>query len=205
MSQTQLETRDLVCPVEIRADDDPKSRRLTGTVIQYGKVADLRYFKERFQAGAFKRSLADKKLNIRALLEHDSQKLLGSTGNGSLQLRDSAQGLTFDLQVAKTTYGDDALELVRSGEIRGMSFGFRVIESGERFEKDGETVLRTVVEAELREITVTSVPVYGEASSVQARSIDQAAIDAAKALVAVTDRPEYQKRSMQLRRQLASN
>ncbi|HBV7974760.1 TPA: HK97 family phage prohead protease, partial [Enterobacter hormaechei] len=56
--------------------------------------------------------------------------------------------------------GNDVLELVERGDISGMSFGFRALK--EAWDIAQSPYLRTVTAAELREITVTSIPAYPE-------------------------------------------
>lgn len=197
-----LETRQFQA-TELRADKE--SRKLTGIVITYRWLADLGYFKEQFEPGAFRRYLGTTGSTTRALFEHDHRQLLGSTPNKTLKLIDSPEALRFELDVVDTSYGNDVLQLVRSGEIRGMSFGFRVIEDKQRIERNDAGVIRTVLEAELPEITVTSIPAYKDATSVSARSIDQAVIDAATALVKPEERVEFNKRVAVMRRSLANN
>lgn len=197
-----IETRQLQA-TELRADKE--SRKLTGIVITYRQIAELGYFKEQFEPGAFNRYLGTAGATTRALFEHDHRQLLGSTPNKTLKLIDSSEALRFELDVVDTSYGDDVLQLVRSGEIRGMSFGFRVIEDKQRIERNDAGVLRTVLEAELPEITVTSIPAYKDATSVSARSIDQAVIDAAMALVNIEERPDFNKRVAVMRRSIANN
>ncbi len=213
MSEKRLELRELVATdIEVRAGEgDSESRIITGVVIKYNQPTNMRWFTEKFAPGAFKKYLADKKNNTRALYHHDDGKQLASTLNKTLKLFDSDTELRFEAEVVKTSYGDDTLELVKSKEVRGMSFGFRVVNEGQKFDRKDDIVERTVFEADLPEITVTGINQY-EDSQVSTRSVDQDAIEEAKKLledhadqVDGDGCPELRKRQHQFRRMLTNN
>lgn len=69
-------------------------------------------------------------------------------------------GLRFELTPPNTQLGKDVLTLVERGDITGMSFGFRAL--CEEWNIAQKPYLRTVTAAELREITITSMPAYPE-------------------------------------------
>jgi len=116
-------------------------------------------FREQFAPGAFKDSLASG-TDVRALYEHNYSQLLGRTKSGTLVLSEDDTGLRFELTPPNTQLGNDVLELVERGDISGMSFGFRALK--ESWNIAQSPYLRTVTAAELREITVTSMPAYPE-------------------------------------------
>lgn len=94
---------------------------------------------------------------MRALYEHNYTQLLGRTKSGTLVLSEDDTGLRFEL-TPNTQLGNDVLELVERGDISGMSFGFRA--SKDFWDTAKLPYTRTVITAELREITVTSMPAY---------------------------------------------
>lgn len=170
MSQQQLETR----PLELRVEP---SGKIVGTALTYRSLSrDLGGFLEEFEAGAFTESLRSGE-DVRALVEHDPSKILGSRSSGTLQLRDDAQGLHVEITPAKTTFANDARELIASGIMRGMSFGFRVRPGGDKWARrsiNGQDVtVRTVSAAEIREVTITATPAYAD-TSVALRSLEEA-------------------------------
>jgi phage head maturation protease len=77
-----------------------------------------------------------------------------------------------------------------------MSFGFVVPKGGATFSKEGGQTLRTLTEINLKEVTVTSIPAYGD-TSVYVRS---AVID--PAVMQTIERPNYNDRVAVLRRAL---
>ncbi|MCC0686318.1 HK97 family phage prohead protease, partial [Clostridioides sp. ZZV14-6345] len=60
-----------------------------------------------------------------------------------------------------TTHGNDLLENVRLGLIKGCSFGFNIVNSKTRFD-DEWTYYRDITEVELFEITATPIPAYND-------------------------------------------
>lgn len=144
----------------------------TGTLTGYAATfnawsADLGGFVERIRPGAFTRSLSGQQ-PIRALYEHDNQKLLGNTRSGTLKLTEDARGLAFELSLPATSYAQDLRSLVERGDIAGCSFGFTV-KADDWATNDGRTE-RDLIEVELREITITADPAYRD-TSVALRSL----------------------------------
>ena len=126
-------------------------------------------FREKIAPGAFKNSLASGK-NIFALWNHDSNHPVGSTGGGQLKLEEDEKGLRFELEPIDTTAGRDLSEMIRSGVVKGVSFGFRVIKQ-EWDEADPKNIIRTLVENDLFEVSPTPFPAYPQ-TSVSARSAE---------------------------------
>ncbi|MFZ7823865.1 HK97 family phage prohead protease, partial [Priestia sp. 40] len=63
-------------------------------------------FVERILPGAFRKALQNKNV-INFLAEHDNTKVLSSTKNGSLILREDEQGLYMEARIAPTSWGKD--------------------------------------------------------------------------------------------------
>ena len=63
----------------------------------------------------------------------------------------------------------DFLAAHSTGLIRGLSPGFRVDQGGERIERRGDGVLRTITKAALFEISAVTRPAYGQAQ-IEARA-----------------------------------
>ena len=134
-------------------------KTLHGIAAVFNSEANLGPFCEVVRPGAFAKSLATGS-NIRALYHHDGSALLGTTRGGTLQLRETPQGLAFELALPDTTHGRDLAILVDRGDVAGCSFGFRVPEGGDRWEERGQTLVRELLTVDLVEITLTSDPAY---------------------------------------------
>lgn len=151
----------------LRADSPGK---LSGYAAVFNALSqDLGGFVEQIRAGAFAKSLKGGE-PIRALLEHDNNKLLGSTRSGTLKLSEDAKGLRFELILPATSYAQDLGVLVERGDIAGMSFGFSVPPGGDAWEvRDGQ-LTRDLIDIRLSEVTVTANPAYAD-TSVAVRSM----------------------------------
>jgi HK97 family phage prohead protease len=110
---------------------------------------DVTLFREKIAPGAF--TLEDPAY---LLWSHDAAKPLASTGNGSLELQDTPSGLKFSATLPSTQAANDALENVRSGLVKGVSFGFTVQDD------DWLNDDRTVTAARLSEISLVTWPAY---------------------------------------------
>jgi hypothetical protein len=136
-----------------------------------------RRFRERLMPGAFTNTLAGGQ-NIFAYWNHglaggampQNTMPLGSTGDGSLRLREDAHGLAFELDLPDTSDGRDVATLIRRGTVRGVSFGWQ--KSRDTFHRDGTAAVRTVHEIMgLVDISPTHRPAYPE-TVVSVRSLD---------------------------------
>jgi HK97 family phage prohead protease len=139
---------------EIRAEDG----KLSGYAAVFDSWSvDLGGFRERITPGAFKKTLQEKP-DVRALLNHDSTYILGRTKNGTLKLREDEYGLRMELDPSDTSYGRDLIELVRRGDVDGMSFGFRVV--NDSWDMVEDQLSRSVHEVELIEVSAVTFPAY---------------------------------------------
>jgi HK97 family phage prohead protease len=156
--------------VELRVSDDGKKATLTGYAVVYNRDSVPLYggeFIEQIADGAFKRTLATGE-DVRALVEHDSHKLLGRTSANTLRLIDDAKGLRFELDLPDVSYGRDVRTLIERGDIAGCSFGFRSMK--DEWNELAKPARRRVIDADLREITITSNPAYTD-TTVAVRSL----------------------------------
>jgi HK97 family phage prohead protease len=106
--------------------------------------------------------------DVLALRDHKSEMLLGRTTAGTLALTVDSTGLRFAVTLPKTSIGDDTAENVRLRNLTGCSFGFNTVEDQWTVAADG-SALRTLLDVDLFEISITSFPAYQE-TSVEARS-----------------------------------
>lgn len=107
--------------------------------------------------------------NIKFLKEHNRDKLLASTKNGTLKLEETPEGLYMEARISPTQYGKDTYQLIKDGELSSMSFGMTVLKN--TWEKAGEIMKRTITDLALSEVSCVSDPAYVQ-SNIQARSID---------------------------------
>lgn len=135
-----------------------EGRSLFGVAAPFGSETRVADFREVIAPGAFARSLASG-ADILAMADHDPAKVLGRTSTGTLELRETARGLEYRLELPDTSAGRDLRELAARGDLGGVSFGFRVV-------KDTWTDdLRTLNEVELHEVSIVQAwPAYADTS-----------------------------------------
>lgn len=153
---------------EVRALDD--GRRLRGYAIVFHRLSlDLGGFRERILPEAVTRTLRDG-ADVRALIDHDSAKVLGRTRAGTLRLDADGHGLRVDIDPPDTTVARDLLESVRRGDITGMSFAFKTLD--DTWDKEAGETIREVRDMEIYEVSVVSFPAYPQTDvSVAQRSL----------------------------------
>lgn len=158
-------------PFETLSDNEGQNEKI---VRGYAAVFNTKtvigdFFEEQISRGAFARSLLEN--DIRACWNHNLDLPIGRTKNGSLRLHEDEHGLAFELDLPNTTTGNDAYELIRTGVVSGVSFGFSVRK--ESFEKGENMPLRTLKDIDLFEISPCTFPSYQQ-TNVVARSLKNA-------------------------------
>ncbi len=138
-----------------------QGRKVTGYAAVFNRETDLGEFWEQIAPGAFRRSLESRR-NIRALYDHQTGAVLGTTQAHTLELREDSHGLHFTLELPDTSVGRDVAELVKRGDVSGCSFGFRVNPHGEKWERRADVAVRTLTDVTLAEITLTADPAYAD-------------------------------------------
>lgn len=78
---------------------------------------------ESIARGAFAGVLKD---DVVATVNHDMSQILGRTASGTLRLDQDDHGLAFEVDLPDTQLGRDVRELVKRGDLRGMSFTAQV-------------------------------------------------------------------------------
>lgn len=165
------ETRALSTSIELRAAGDAgEQRTATGYAVLFNNETDIGgYWREKFAPGAFTQSLSER--DVVALLGHMRDRPVGRMSRGTLVLAEDAKGLAFTNDLPDTSDGRDLAVQIERGDIEGMSFGFRTLK--EEWDETVEPPLRTVIQAEIYEITYTAFPAYPD-TSVGMRSLEHA-------------------------------
>jgi len=171
----EIEKRSVMAVPEMRADGE--KRTIAGYAAVFDSEADIGgYFREVIKPGAFGESI--KSADVRALVDHDSGRVIGRTKAGTLRLKEDERGLSVEIDLPDTTDGRDLGELVTRGDIDGMSFGFRV--THDEWDETVEPNIRTIHTIELHEVSAVTWPAYAD-TSLAMRSRDSAKTEAEKA------------------------
>jgi HK97 family phage prohead protease len=131
-------------------------------------TADVGKFRERFVPGVFSRQVGSGQVaQVRLFDSHvdrmDGQHPIGKT----TRLAEQPDGLYGEWALNDTTRAEDALKLVKAGEVTGLSVGFKASSGGTRRADDG-TLER--VAAHLDHVALTHEPVYADAMVMGVRS-----------------------------------
>jgi HK97 family phage prohead protease len=130
--------------------------------------APLGGFREIIKPGAFAESLASGG-DVKALRNHDPDKILGSVAAGSLTLREDGHGLYAEIRPKAITRDvSETIELISAGELRSASFAFQATDE-EWTRRDGEDV-REVRAARLIDVSPVTYPAY-ESAGVYLRAL----------------------------------
>jgi HK97 family phage prohead protease len=167
------ETRFVNELAEVRAflSEDGK-RQISGYAAVFEKDSqDLGGFVERIAKGAFRESISGN--DVRALWSHNSDLVLGRTGNRTLRLLEDDYGLKFELDLPDTTLGRDAFTSIERGDVTGMSFGFTVKREDQGWQRGepGAPHLRTLMRVNLFEVSPTAFPAYTQ-TAVSTRDLE---------------------------------
>lgn len=129
------------CDLEFKSDDEP------GVFTGYGSVfGNTDSDRDIVVKGAFRKSL---KIRMPALLwQHDQKQPIGRF----LDVREDEHGLRVKGQLMMHGRGLEAYELMKMGALNGLSIGF-ITKSANREQKTG---VRSIYEADLREISVVT-------------------------------------------------
>ena len=151
---------------EVRAEAFDQSLKIGGYAAVFNKFSeDLGGFKEKISRGAFANTIAVG--DIRALWNHDMGTILGRTKSGTLKLSEDDYGLRFDLDLPNTSVGNHVYEVIKRGDVTGVSFGFFV--NKETWDFNQEPAIRTIHDIELIEVSPVIWPAYTQ-TSVNVRS-----------------------------------
>ena len=165
-----LPTEDVELRVE--RDSEGKPTKITGYAAVFNKNSvNFGGLVEQIKPGAFANTL--KSSDVRALVNHDSNLLLGRTKSGTLRMTENSKGLKFEVDLPNNNAARDAAESIDRGDMDGCSFAFRIVADEWREGKDGDPDLRTVVEVDpLFDVGPVTYPAYPD-TSVAVRSHEQ--------------------------------
>lgn len=150
----------------LRADDaemgpDGDGMSFFGYASRYNSPSEPLPFIETMEPGVWSRSLKSRN-NIKAFVNHNTDKVIGSRRAGTLRLEDRDAGLYSHIDLPETTYGRDFSIVVKRGDATGMSVGMSVV----RDEWSNDYTRRRVIEARLHEVSgVTGFEAYTETTA----------------------------------------
>lgn len=154
---------------EIRITGEDGGKKLAGYAAVFGSLSlNLGGFREKIQKGAFTRSIKEG-ADVRALLNHDANYVLGRTTSKTLVLSEDDKGLKFEVTPPNTQWARDLMESISRQDISQCSFGFRTAPNGDAWERQAEENIRTLLDVDLIDTSVVTYPAYVN-TTVSARS-----------------------------------
>jgi len=166
--------------IELRTETSTLGKKIVEGFLPYdSKSLPMWGTTEIISKTAFNKTLADR-ATVRALCNHDENRILGSTDSGTLVLENTESGLICRCELPDTSYANDMFNVIERGDCRNMSFGFRPVSW-----RDGENgKTRTLKEVKLLEVSYcVPNPAYTETTSVtykrgfEKRNIDMEALN----------------------------
>lgn len=168
---TQLHVREA-------GSEGEESRTLVGYALKFGTMSvnltpwsSYRDIYEILEPGCISQEMLDRQ-DIVFTAFHNREKMLGRwvNGSGTLKLELDGTGLKIECELPKTDLGDEMLELVKRGDITGMSFAYSTDEDDSENcvsyehtgDKDGrEQWVRHVKRIDaMYDVTVAANPAY---------------------------------------------
>lgn len=149
---------------ELRVVSDGVRPRIVGYAIVFDQPSEILNergvrFREVIRSSAVDGVLDG--ADLRALVDHDSAKLLGRTKSGTLRYAVDERGVKVEIDPPDTSYAHDVLESIRRGDMDGMSFSFSVPPKGDEWDTKGDVPTRTVTRfAKVSEFSVVTFPAY---------------------------------------------
>lgn len=166
MSSDRTEQRSY--KAELRSTTKSGERHLVGYAAVFESFSEKIYdFYEIIKRGAFRDAIYTS--DIRGLMNHDSNLILGRTSAGTMKVWEDSRGLAFDIKLPDTSYARDLAVSVDRGDISQCSFTFTAGKDRWFVDKQGATK-REILEVEkLFDLGPVTFPAYTE-TTVSARA-----------------------------------
>ena len=168
-SVMNIEKRNFVLDeLEIRELDN-NEKKIIGYAAVFGSLSnDLGNFRELIDPNAFDGRTDD---DVRFLINHDANLILGRTLSGTLSLSIDEKGLRYEATIPDTQAGRDLIVSMNRGDITQSSFAFTV--EKDEWSQDNETMIRTIKKvSRLYDVSAVTYPAYEEAD-VALRSLEK--------------------------------
>lgn len=113
--------------------------------------------------------------DVRALIDHQTEKVLGRTAAHTLDLKIDSHGLWGSILINPNDQdANNCLARVERGDVNQASFGFDILREDTEIREDG-SIHWTIKEIKLYEVSVCTFPAY-ESTELKARSADAAVV-----------------------------
>ena len=151
-----------IAKAQVRAKANAKGKTIGGYAAMFNSVTDIGPFREVIRPGAFKRTLAAG-ADVRALFNHNQDKVLGRTASGTLRVWEDGNGLQYECDLPDTTVANDLYESIQRKDVDQCSFGFCCDDDGDNWlpPQGAETKqLRELLDVDLVDVSAVTYPAY---------------------------------------------
>lgn len=132
----------------------------------------IRIFIERIKSGVFRTALK-RNDDVKVLLNHNHNRILATTKDGSAKLEEDNIGLRAEVTITDK----EVVEKAKNNQLVGWSFGFYA--NSDEIGQDGDNETRTVTDLDLIEVSIlddTKSPAY-YGTSIEARSENEKVLE----------------------------
>lgn len=153
--------------LDLNANDEAAEKIISGYFIVFNSETELYEgcFEEIAPESFDNVDLSD----VRALIDHETSKVLGRTKPGTLTLSVDAKGVYGEIKVNENdTEAMNLYSRVQRGDVDQCSFGFNILDEEMETRDDGSYKF-TIKAIELFEVSVVTFPAYAD-TAVEARS-----------------------------------
>ncbi|TDL34571.1 HK97 family phage prohead protease [Jeotgalibacillus sp. S-D1] len=168
-NKTKYQTRSLQSELSTRAEETDGKKVIEGYFAVFNSETELfRGAYEEIAPEAFNESISN---DIRALINHDTNLVLGRTKSGTLELKVDSRGLWGSININEND--SDAMNLyerVKRGDVDQCSFGFNIEEEATEHRDDG-SVKWILKKIDLHEVSCVTFPAYSD-TGIKARKQD---------------------------------
>jgi HK97 family phage prohead protease len=161
----EKEQRNNRLKVEVRATGEGESqkKKIVGYAVKWDQLSDpiWGYFQERFRKGAFANHLKSNP-DVIGDWQHDMAEIMGRTAANTLTVEEDDIGLKYEID--PPSWAEKHIESIERGDVTGSSFIFRAIKT-EWDDSNPDMEIRTVIEAELIEVSPVTFPAYPQSEA----------------------------------------
>ncbi len=143
---------------EVRvASGDGESKKIVGYAAVFNSLSQPMFgFREIIRPGAFKKTIRE--ADVRALMNHDPNYVLGRTSSRTLRLSEDEKGLKYTIDPPDTSFARDLMVSIERGDVNQSSFGFRTVKDA--WTGEGDKLTRELIEVKLFDVSAVAFGAY---------------------------------------------
>lgn len=142
---------------EVRMDGGNDDEKIVGYAAVFNSFSQPIFgFRETIKPGAFKKTIRES--DVRALINHDPNYVLGRTSSRTLRLSEDEKGLRYIVTPPDTTFARDLVVSIKRGDITQSSFGFTVVK--DHWTGESPNMTRELLEVKLFDVSSVTYPAY---------------------------------------------